>query len=100
LEELPASVALLQKKVTILLGIIPMALECVGMPWRFVAENELLQIVFKYKNHLYDASYSPFAVEKVPTLNLHGVLCGPEGKSYALLSQVVILWYEFNSERG
>ncbi len=43
---------------------------------------------------------SPFAVEKVPTLNLHGVLCGPEGKSYALLSQVVILWYELNSERG
>jgi len=43
---------------------------------------------------------SPFAVEKVPTLNLHGVLCGPEGKSYAPLSQVVILWYELNSERG
>ena len=43
---------------------------------------------------------SPFAVEKVPTLNLHGVLCGPEGKSYALLSQVVILWYALNSERG
>ena len=33
LEELPAPVALLQKKVTILLGIIPMALERVGMSW-------------------------------------------------------------------
>ena len=43
---------------------------------------------------------SPFAVEKVPTLNLHGVLCGPEGKSSAPLSQVVILWYERNAERG
>jgi hypothetical protein len=43
---------------------------------------------------------SPFAVEKVPMLNLHEVLCGPEGKSYAPLSQVVILWYELNSERG
>ncbi len=35
--------------------------------------------------------YSPFAIEKVPTLNLHEVLWGPEGKGYALLSQVVIL---------
>jgi len=34
---------------------------------------------------------SPFAIEKVPTLNLHEVLWGPEGKGYALLSQVVIL---------
>src|SRR3989442_11014563 len=47
-----------------------------------------------------DRFYSPFAVEKVPTLNLHGVLCGPEGKSSAPLSQVVILWYERNAERG
>jgi hypothetical protein len=52
------------------------------------------------RNYVERYSSSPFAVEKVPTLNLHGVLCGPEGKSYALLSQVVILWYEFNSERG
>jgi len=60
----------------------------------------LENVALRHQLAVYKQVISPFAVEKVPTLNLHGVLCGPEGKSYASLSQVVILWYALNSERG
>jgi hypothetical protein len=44
--------------------------------------------------------YSPFAIEKVPILNLPKVLCGPEGEGYTLRRLVVILCDEGNTHRG
>jgi IS5 family transposase len=43
---------------------------------------------------------SPFAIEKVPILNLPKVLCGPEGEGYTLRRLVVILCDEGNTHRG
>jgi len=43
---------------------------------------------------------SPFAIEKVPILNLPKVLCGPEGEGYTLRRLVVILCEEGNTHRG
>jgi hypothetical protein len=72
-------------------GILPAAI-------RFIAGSTIVTGLGQMVDQI--TEISPFAVEKVPMLNLHEVLCGPEGKSYAPLSQVVILWYELNSERG